>query len=132
MFKKLLLFLFLSFIVIFIININAPNYRYQLSNDSFSKFDWVNDFQEHFINGVHITKSKIDWVREVLFKTQNTYNQVKTWYEDVKTSYDQIKTSYDQAKQVIDSASWTINSTKDILNNINEVKKTFTNTWITN
>ncbi len=130
MIKKLFIIFILLFVLAYVYTNNKSKYRYNVSNESFSKFDWVNDFPENFMQWVHIVKAKIDSVRESLFKTQKQYEEVKTGYEDAKKSYEEIKTTIDETKQMIDNASGAINTTKWIIDWIWGLKDTFDSTWL--
>ncbi len=53
-------------------------------------YSWAIDFREKFVDGLYITKSKIDNVRETLNNTKEKYDDVKEWYDDVKQTIDTI------------------------------------------
>lgn len=63
------------------------------------------DAKDSIINGVEVTKEKIDTVRQWAQKIEETYEDTKETIEDVKTIYNEAQTQIGEVKQVVDTIS---------------------------
>lgn len=93
------------------------------SREEFNKayddfYSWALEFKDNIETWADITKDKINTIRETVWWSQETYEDIKEWIKD--------------AKDFIDSASWVINQTKDIIEDVSEINTIITNTWIIN
>jgi len=68
---------------------------------------WALDAKDTFLNGVDVTKQKIDTLREWAQKAEETYNQAKD--------------TYDSLKETLSGATQTIEEIGDVIESVNNV-----------
>ena len=79
--------------------------------DTYSKaFSGVMDLKNDIVNGVDVTKDKIDSVRATLSWAEKTYNDLKETYWDAVEFIDEASKKIDEAKKIIDAVQTVTNS----------------------
>ncbi len=76
---------------------------------------WALDAKEKFVNGVDITKDKIDTLRQWAQKAEKTF-------EDAKNTFNQVKQTVNNAKEVIDDMSSKVEQIWEVVNTIQDTK----------
>jgi peptidoglycan hydrolase CwlO-like protein len=79
--------------------------------DTYNKaLSWVIDLKNDIVNGVDVTKEKIDSVRSTLSGAEKTYNDIKEQYGDAVEFIEETSQKIEEAKKIIDAVQTVTNS----------------------